>query len=70
MRKLFYPTALALLSFVPGAYAQAIAPIRMAPAALVVQMPEPSSPVLLVIDLLVVGALIFLMRRRVSGTNW
>lgn len=69
MRKLFYPTALALLSFVPGAYAHTIAPIQMMPTALIVQMPEPSSPVLLMIDLLVVGALVFLMRRRVSGTN-
>lgn len=69
MRKLFCSTVPACVSLVPVAHAHAIAPIRMIPAALIVPMPEPSSPALLVVDLLVVGVFVFLLRRRVSGTN-
>lgn len=67
MRKVLHSTVLALLSFVPGAYAAG----HTVPAALIVpiSMPEPSSPALLAVDLLAVGALVFFLRRRVSGTN-
>ena len=67
MRKVFCSTVFALLSFVPGASAAG----QTAPFALVVpiSMPEPSSPALLAVDLLAVGALVFFLRRRISGTN-
>lgn len=64
MRKLFCSSVLALVSFVPGAHAQ-----TLAPSALMVQMPEPSSPVMLAVDLLAVGVLVFFVRRRVSRTT-
>lgn len=69
MRTLFCSTVLASMSFAPGAHAHNLVPIQMVPTALIVPMPEPSSPLLLAVDLLVVGLLVFLLRRRVSGTN-
>jgi hypothetical protein len=39
------------------------------PAVLVIQMPEPSSPAMLAIDLLSVGGLIYVVRRRVARKN-
>jgi hypothetical protein len=69
MRKLFCSTVLALVSFVPGAQAGTIAPIQTAPLGLIIPMPEPSSPALLAVDVLSVGVLAFLLRRRKSSTN-
>ena len=57
------------MSFAPGVHANTIVPIGIVPTALIIPMPEPSSPVLLAVDLLVVGVLVFLSRKRVSRTN-
>ena len=56
MRSVLCSTALALLSVVSRAYAGAV-----------VSMPEPSSPSLLWVDLLAVGVLVLLLRRRISS---
>ncbi len=69
MRKLFCPTVLAFVGFVPGAHAHTFAPVQAVPITLIVPMPEPWSPALLAVDLLAVGLLVFLLRRRNSGTN-
>ena len=69
MRKLFYSTALAFMSFVPAAHAQAAVFVPAVPFALVVPMPEPSSPALLAVDLLAVGAAVFVLSRRKSGAK-
>jgi hypothetical protein len=61
-------TVVALMSFAPCARAQdrVIGGSRMDSVltVLVIQMPEASSPALLPIDLLAVGALVILFRRR------
>ena len=69
MRKLFCPIVLAFAGFVPGAHAHISAPVQALPMTLIVPMPEPWSPALLAVDLLAVGVLVFLFRRRTSGTN-
>ncbi|MGO9270771.1 MAG: hypothetical protein ACLQOO_11055 [Terriglobia bacterium] len=73
MQKALYSTVIALASFAPWAHGQTGAvtgaKILTVPALLVVQMPEPSSPALLAIDLLSVGGLIVLFRHRANGTN-
>ena len=69
MRKLFCSTVLATMSCAPGVHAHTIVPVRMVPTALIIPMPEPSSPLLLAVDLFAVGVLVFLLRRRISRTN-
>lgn len=75
MRRAVYFAVVTLVSFGLSSRAQSTAGhqrgIRGSTGGpvLIIQMPEPSSPALLAIDLLSVGALILLSRRRVSGTN-
>lgn len=69
MRKLFCSTILALTSFVSVAHARAVMPAPAAPFALIIPMPEPSSPAVLAVDLLAVGAIVFMFSRRKSGAN-
>ncbi len=73
MRKTLYSTVIALASLAPWAHAQTGAvtgaKTLTVPAVLVVPVPEPSSPALLGIDLLSVGALIVLFRRA-AGRSW
>jgi hypothetical protein len=67
IRKLSYVAAVMLVSLAPWAHA---APRNnMTGSAQVVQMPEPASPALLAVDLLSVGALIFLVRRHSRGVS-
>ena len=65
MRKTFWFLVVALASLAPCASAQNLS----VPGFLVVHLPEPSSPALLASDLLFVGVLVFLFRRKSSGTN-
>jgi hypothetical protein len=75
MRKTLFGLLGAMAACAPGALAHS-APLSganacsaLAPAALVIELPEPSSMALLAIDLFAVGALIFVLRRRASKTN-
>jgi hypothetical protein len=73
MRRALYATVITLIGFAFLADAQnrAVtgAKTLTVPAVLVIQMPEPSSPALLGVDLLSVGALALLFRRRAAGPN-
>lgn len=74
MRRALYFAVVILVSFGLSARAQSTAGhqrgIRSTGGpVLIIQMPEPSSPALLAIDLLSVGALILLFRRRIAGPN-
>jgi hypothetical protein len=68
MRKWLFFAVITLVTFAPRAHAWDTAGISVArkavPAAMTVQVPEPSSPGLLAIDLLSVGAMIIVFRRR------
>jgi hypothetical protein len=69
-RKLLYCAVIALVSFAPLARAQS-RPNVLSPGPQVapVQMPEVSTTAILATDLLSVGALIFMFRRRVARTK-
>lgn len=75
MRRALYIAVITLVSFGPSASAQSTAGHQRGNRGstggpvLVIQMPEPSSPALLTIDLLSAGALILLFRRHAAGTN-
>lgn len=65
-RKLLYCAVIALATFAPMGRAQVEKPgVLVAP----VQMPEVSSTAILATDLLSVGVLIFVFRRRAARTN-
>jgi len=68
MQKAFWHATLALGVLTSGAHAQTISVagslLSRGGRQLVLQMPEPSSPMILVIDLLSVAALVFWIRRR------
>jgi hypothetical protein len=66
MGKTLCSAVIALAVFAPWACAQ-IKPEK--PDVLVVAMPEPSTPTVLAIDFLCVGALILLFRGRSTRTN-
>jgi hypothetical protein len=68
MQKLIYSAVIMLVSFAPAAHAQAKPQVLRPPAA-PVQMPEVASTAILATDLLSVGVLIFLFRRRKAATN-
>jgi hypothetical protein len=63
MRKVLYSAVLALVCFAPMAHGQA-KPLVLSPRPLVVSMPEVATPAILATDLISVGALIFVFRRR------
>ncbi len=70
MRKLLYSAAIALVGFAPLARAQSSPDVIKTPVPVTaVQMPEAASPAILAADLLSVGALIFVFRRRAARTN-
>lgn len=75
MRRALYVAVITLVSFGLAVGAQSTGGHQRgnrgstAGPVLIIPMPEPSSPTLLAIDLLSVGALILLFRRRVAGTN-
>ena len=66
IQKALYCALLTLVSFAPLARAQVVESSAKKKS---VAMPEASSPAILATDLLSVGALIFLMRRREAGKN-
>jgi hypothetical protein len=68
MRKLMYSAVIMLVSFAPAAHAQA-KPQAIRPPAAPVPMPEVASTAILAMDLLSVGVLIFIFRRRAADTN-
>lgn len=75
MRKAICGAALTLAILAPATWAQniAVSPANrltaLVPRMLVIQMPEPSSLALLGVDLLSVGALALIFRRRPSGNR-
>jgi hypothetical protein len=70
MRKLLYSAVIALVSFAPLARAQARPDlITPKPPPAPIAMPEVATPAILAMDLLSVGALIFVFRRRAARTN-
>ena len=76
MRKALSFAVLVLMSFALRSQAQSTSRARvetslalLVPALLIIQAPEPSSPALLAIDLLSVGGLVFVVRRRKSQTK-
>jgi len=76
MRKALGCAVLALMFFALGSQAQSTPRDRLetssaplVPALLIIQAPEPSSPALLAIDLLSVGGLVLVVRRRKSQTK-
>jgi hypothetical protein len=68
MRKLLYSAVITLVSLAPLVRAQ-VGPDVLRPPVAPVQMPEVASPAILAADLLSVGALIFVFRRRAGRTN-
>ena len=76
MRKALSFAVLVLMSFALRSQAQSTSRARvetslalLVPALLIIQAPEPSSPALLAIDLLSVGGLVLVVRRRKSQTK-
>jgi hypothetical protein len=67
MRKLLYSAVIMLVSFAPMAHAQVL-PAVLTPAP-PIAMPEAATPAILATDLLSVGVLIFVFRRRAARTN-
>jgi len=67
MRKLLYSAVIMLVSFAPLAHAHAL-PAVLTPAQ-PIAMPEVGTPAILATDLLSVGVLIFVFRRRAARTN-
>jgi len=65
MRKLLYSAAIMLVSFAPSAHAQA----KRLVVTPVIQMPEVANTAILATDLLSVGILIFVFRRRAARTK-
>jgi hypothetical protein len=68
MRKVLYSAVIMLVSFAPSARAQARR-LVLTPAPMVIQMPEVANTAILATDLLSVGILIFVFRRRAPRTN-
>jgi hypothetical protein len=68
MRKLLYSAVIALVSFAPMARGQARR-LVITPAPPLVAMPEVATPAILATDLISVGALIFVFRRRAAAKN-
>jgi len=68
MRKLVYSAVIMLVSFAPAARAQVQPQVARGPVA-PVAMPEVATTAILATDLLSVGVLIFIFRRRAAGTN-
>jgi len=74
MRKELGFAVLVLMFFALGSQAQNASRVRLetssvplVPALLIIQAPEPSSPALLAIDLLSVGGLVLVVRRRAAS---
>ena len=68
MRKLIYSAVIMAVSLAPVARAQVDPQVLRRPAA-PVAMPETASTAILATDLLSVGVLIFVFRRRAAGKN-
>jgi hypothetical protein len=70
MRRLMYSAVIMLVTFAPVVHAQARPQlITPKPPPAPVQMPEVASTAILAADLLSVGALIFVFRRRATTKN-
>jgi hypothetical protein len=69
MGKILFYTVIAFVGFAPWACARPEPERPEWPERRVVAMPEPSSPAVLAADLLCVGALTLVFRRRLTGTK-